>query len=154
MPWWVKFLWACSRQRKKKQQQQFTYGQTVQKNNKQFTYGQTVHLFKIKGLNHRIFTLNICLCKSQQVFMERIYGIFFNINEWKRVTSTVFTVCSTKQWKLYKFKIGTTWVWVNDDKFNIGINYPFSTFTKRDKKQPHKIRNDKKWKENAKEIPG
>ncbi len=27
---------------KKKQQQQFTYGQTVQKNNKQFTYGQTV----------------------------------------------------------------------------------------------------------------
>ncbi len=26
----------------KKQQQQFTYGQTVQKNNKQFTYGQTV----------------------------------------------------------------------------------------------------------------
>ncbi len=25
----------------KKQQQQFTYGQTVQKNNKQFTYGQT-----------------------------------------------------------------------------------------------------------------
>ncbi len=30
------------RQCKKKQQQQFTYGQTVQKNNKQFTYGQTV----------------------------------------------------------------------------------------------------------------
>ncbi len=26
----------------KKQQQQFTYGQTVQKNDKQFTYGQTV----------------------------------------------------------------------------------------------------------------
>ncbi len=25
-----------------KKQQQFTYGQTVQKNNKQFTYGQTV----------------------------------------------------------------------------------------------------------------
>ncbi len=69
VPWWVKFLWACSRQCKKnnkqftygqtvqkklhwsiysapdsakKQQQQFTYGQTVQKNNKQFTYGQTV----------------------------------------------------------------------------------------------------------------
>ncbi len=42
VPWWVKFLWACSRQCKK-QQQQFTYGQTVQKNNnKQFTYGQTV----------------------------------------------------------------------------------------------------------------
>ncbi len=67
MPWWVKFLWACSRQCKKttdnlpidrqckkttnnlpmdrqckKNNKQFTYGQTVQKNNKQFTYGQTV----------------------------------------------------------------------------------------------------------------
>ncbi len=31
----------CSRQCKKKQQQ-FTYGQTVQKNNKQFTYGQYI----------------------------------------------------------------------------------------------------------------
>ncbi len=72
MPWWVKFLWACSRQCKKtttnnlhmdrqckknctgaftvlqtvqkktKKKQQFTYGQTVQKTNTQFTYGQTV----------------------------------------------------------------------------------------------------------------
>ncbi len=42
VPWWVKFLWACSRQCRKttaiyiwtdsaKKQQQFTYGQTVQK---------------------------------------------------------------------------------------------------------------------------
>ncbi len=30
------------RQCKKKQQQQFTYGQTVQKKQQQFTYGQTV----------------------------------------------------------------------------------------------------------------
>ncbi len=42
VPWWVKFLWACSRQCKKNNNRQFTYGQTVQKNNKQFTYGQTV----------------------------------------------------------------------------------------------------------------
>ncbi len=54
MPWWVKFLWACSRQCRKttdnlpmdrqckKTNKQFTYGQTVQKNNRQFTYGQTV----------------------------------------------------------------------------------------------------------------
>ncbi len=40
MPWWVKFLWACSRQCRK--QQTIYIGQTVQKNNKQFTYGQTV----------------------------------------------------------------------------------------------------------------
>ncbi len=33
------YIWTDSA---KKQQQQFTYGQTVQKNNKQFTYGQTV----------------------------------------------------------------------------------------------------------------
>ncbi len=61
MPWWVKFLWACSRQcrkttdnlpmdrqckkkkKKKKNNKQFTYGQTVQKKQQlQFTYGQTV----------------------------------------------------------------------------------------------------------------
>ncbi len=54
VPWWVEFLWACSRQCRKttdnlhmnrqckKNNKQFTYGQTVQKNNKQFTYGQTV----------------------------------------------------------------------------------------------------------------
>ncbi len=55
VPWWVKFLWACSRQCRKttdnlpmdrqckKNNRQFTYGQTVQKNNnRQFTYGQTV----------------------------------------------------------------------------------------------------------------
>ncbi len=68
VPWWVKFLWACSRQCKKttdnlpmdrqckKNNKQFTYGQTVQKNctgaftvlqtvqkkQQQFTYGQTV----------------------------------------------------------------------------------------------------------------
>ncbi len=41
----------CSRQCKK-QQQQFTYGQTVQKNNKQFTYGQTVQ----KTTNNYIWT--------------------------------------------------------------------------------------------------
>ncbi len=45
VPWWVKFLWACSRQCRKttdnlhmdrqckKNNKQFTYGQTVQKNN-------------------------------------------------------------------------------------------------------------------------
>ncbi len=67
VPWWVKFLWACSRQCRKttdnlpmdrqckkttnnlhmdrqckKNNKQFTCGQAVQKNNKQFTYGQTV----------------------------------------------------------------------------------------------------------------
>ncbi len=31
VPWWVKFLWVCSRQWKKNNNKQFTYGQTVQK---------------------------------------------------------------------------------------------------------------------------
>ncbi len=38
VPWWVKFLWACSRQCKK--------------NNKQFTYGQTVQKKKKTALEH------------------------------------------------------------------------------------------------------
>ncbi len=56
VPWWVKFLWACSRQCKKKQQTiyiwtdsakknctgAFTVLQTVQKKQQQFTYGQYI----------------------------------------------------------------------------------------------------------------
>lgn len=82
--------------------------------------------------------------------MEHIYDIFFNINEWKRVTSTVF--CSTKQWKPYRFKIGTTWVWVNNDKFIIGVNYPFSTFTKRHKKN-NRLKKKKGMTKSGKKMP-
>ncbi len=60
VPWWVKFLWACSRQCKK--QQQFTYGQTVQKNNRQFTYGQTVQKKTTDNLHMDR------QCKKQQQF--------------------------------------------------------------------------------------
>ncbi len=53
VPWWVKFLWACSRQCKKttdnlpmdrqcKKQQTIYLWTDSAKNNKQFTYGQTV----------------------------------------------------------------------------------------------------------------
>ncbi len=46
----------------KKQQQQFTYGQTVQKNNKQFTYGQTVQ----KKLHWSIYSAPDSAKKQQQ----------------------------------------------------------------------------------------
>ncbi len=45
---------------KNQQQQQFTYGQTVQKNNKQFTYGQTVQK------NNKQFTYGQTVQKKQQ----------------------------------------------------------------------------------------
>ncbi len=118
VPWWVKFLWACSRQCKKttnnlhmdrqckkkqqtiyiwtdsakknnlhmdrqckklhwsiysapdsaKKQQQFTYGQTVQKNNKQFTYGQTVQK------NNKQFTYGQTVQKSNSnLHMDSTY---------------------------------------------------------------------------------
>ncbi len=46
----------------KKQQQQFTYGQTVQKNNKQFTYGQTVQK------NNKQFTYGQAVQKNNKQF--------------------------------------------------------------------------------------
>ncbi len=61
VPWWVKFLWACSRQCKKNNRQ-FTYGQTVQKNNKQFTYGQTVQK------NNKQFTYGQTVQKNNKQF--------------------------------------------------------------------------------------
>ncbi len=89
VPWWVKFLWACSRQCKKtpnnlhmdrqckklhwsiysapdsakKQQQQFTYGQTVQKSNSNLhmdsTYLQTVQKTMCKIHIHILSTHSV-----------------------------------------------------------------------------------------------
>ncbi len=42
VPWWVKFLWACSRQCRKTTDNLHMDRQCKKKNNKQFTYGQTV----------------------------------------------------------------------------------------------------------------
>ncbi len=41
VPWWVKFLWACSRQCRKTTDN-LPMDRQCKKNNKQFTYGQTV----------------------------------------------------------------------------------------------------------------
>ncbi len=118
VPWWVKFLWACSRQCKKttttiyiwtdsakkttdnlpmdrqckKNNRQFTYGQTVQKttttiyiwtdsaknnnnnlhmdrqckkNNKQFTYGQTVQ----KKTTNNLHMDRQCKKKQQTIYI-------------------------------------------------------------------------------------
>ncbi len=46
VPWWVKFLWACSRQCKKTTNN-LHMDRQCKKNNKQFTYGQTVQKKKI-----------------------------------------------------------------------------------------------------------
>ncbi len=51
-----------AKKNKKKQQQQFTYGQTVQKNNKLFTYGQTVQK------NNKQFTYGQTVQKNNKLF--------------------------------------------------------------------------------------
>ncbi len=55
-------LQTVQKKTKKKQQQQFTYGQTVQKNNKQFTYGQTVQK------NNKQFTYGQTVQKNNKQF--------------------------------------------------------------------------------------
>ncbi len=65
VPWWVKFLWACSRQCKKKttttiyiwtdsakkQQTIYIWTDSAKKQQQQFTYGQTVQKKKKKNLH-------------------------------------------------------------------------------------------------------
>ncbi len=58
----------------KKQQQQFAYGQTVQKNNKQFTYGQTVQK------NNKQFTYGQTVQKNNKQFTYGQY-IFTDCTE-------------------------------------------------------------------------
>ncbi len=74
VPWWVKFLRACSRQCKKKQQQQFTYGQyiftdctedNVQNTHTYTQYTQcTIKTYFVTNapihIIHRIYTSALC----------------------------------------------------------------------------------------------
>ncbi len=66
VPWWVKFLWACSRQCKKNNNKQFTYGQTVQKKNctGAFTVLQTV-----QKNNNNLHMDRQCKKKQQTIYI-------------------------------------------------------------------------------------
>ncbi len=115
VPWWVKFLWACSRQCKKnnkqftygqtvqkklhwsiysapdsakKQQQQFTYGQTVQKNNKQFTYGQTVQK------NNKQFTYG-------QTVQKKLHWSIYSAPDSAKKTTTIY-IWTVHIYRLYR----------------------------------------------------
>ncbi len=50
VPWWVKFLWACSRQCRKTTDNLHMDRQCKKNNNKQFTYGQTVQKTALEHL--------------------------------------------------------------------------------------------------------
>ncbi len=50
VPWWVKFLWACSRQCKKTTDNLPMDRQCKKNNNRQFTYGQTVQKTALEHL--------------------------------------------------------------------------------------------------------
>ncbi len=74
----------------KKQQQQFTYGQTVQKNNKQFTYGQTVQK------NNKQFTYGQTVQKNNKQFT---YG---QTVQKKQQTIYIWTDSAEKlHWSIY-----------------------------------------------------
>ncbi len=86
VPWWVKFLWACSRQCRKttdnlhmdrqckKTTDNLHMDRQCKKNNKQFTYGQTVQKTALEHLqcsrqckkNNRQFTYGQTVQKKQQ----------------------------------------------------------------------------------------
>ncbi len=91
VPWWVKFLWACSRQCKKNNKQ-FTYGQTVQKNNKQFTYGQTVQK------NNKQFTYGQTVQKKKtnkqftygQTVQKNCTGAFTVLQTVQKTTTAIY----------------------------------------------------------------
>ncbi len=90
VPWWVKFLWACSRQCKKNNKQ-FTYGQAVQKKNKKkkyctgaFTVLQTVQ----KNNNNNLHMDRQCKKTTNNLHMDR---------QCKKNCTGAFTVLQTVQ---------------------------------------------------------
>ncbi len=77
VPWWVKFLWACSRQCRKTTDN-LHMDRQCKKNNKQFTYGQTVQKTALEHLqcsrqckknnNSNLHMDRQCKKKQQQQF--------------------------------------------------------------------------------------
>ncbi len=78
VPWWVKFLWACSRQCKKttttiyiwtdsakKTTDNLPMDRQCKKNNRQFTYGQTVQ----KNNNNNLHMDRQCKKKQQTIYI-------------------------------------------------------------------------------------
>ncbi len=74
----------------KKQQQQFTYGQTVQKNNKQFTYGQTVQ----KNNNNNLHMDRQCKKQQQTIYI-------WTDSAKKQQTIYIWTDSAKKQQTIY-----------------------------------------------------
>ncbi len=68
VPWWVKFLWACSRQRKKNNNN-LHMDRQCKKNNKQFTYGQTVQ----KNCTGAFTVLQTVQKKKKNLHMDSTY---------------------------------------------------------------------------------
>ncbi len=85
VPWWVKFLWACSRQRKKttttiyiwtdsakKTTNNLHMDRQCKKNNKQFTYGQTVQ----KNCTGAFTVLQTVQKKKNYIWTVHIYRLY------------------------------------------------------------------------------
>ncbi len=70
VPWWVKFLWACSRQCKKNNNKQFTYGQTVQKKKKQAIY---IWTDSAKKLHWSIYSAPDSAKKKQIIYIWTVH---------------------------------------------------------------------------------
>ncbi len=85
----------------KKQQQQFTYGQTVQKNNKQFTYGQTVQK------NNKQFTYGQTVQKNNKQFtygqtvQKKLHWSIYSAPDSAKKTTTIY-IWTVHIYRLYR----------------------------------------------------
>ncbi len=99
---------------KKKQQQQLTYGQTVQKNNKQFTYGQTVQK------NNKQFTYGQTVQKNNKQFT---YG-----QTVQKSCTGAFTVLQTVQKKQQQFTYGQ-YIFTDCTEDNVQNTHTYTQYT-------------------------
>ncbi len=86
----------------KKQQQQFTYGQTVQKNNKQFIYGQTVQK------NNKQFTYGQTVQKNNKQFtygqtvQKKLHWSIYSAPDSAKKTTTTIYIWTVHIYRLYR----------------------------------------------------
>ncbi len=86
----------------KKNNKQFTYGQTVQKNNKQFTYGQTVQK------NNKQFTYGQTVQKKQQTIYiwtdsaKKLHWSIYSAPDSAKKTTTAIYIWTVHIYRLYR----------------------------------------------------
>ncbi len=113
MPWWVKFLWACSRQCKKNNNNNLHMDRQCKKNNKKCTYGQTVQ----KKLHWSIYSAPDSAKKTTTIYIWTVHIYRRQCAKYTYIYSVYISVYisrSLSTWRLRSLLQGTRVTYITE----------------------------------------